>query len=236
MLLLVTRPEPDNERTARLVSRRGHGVVLAPLLRMEAVQSNLGEGPWVAVIITSINAARAIASHPQLERLKKLPLFAVGARSAEAARATGFGNVLSADGDVRDLVRLISEKLPHTELPLLYLAGEDRAADLSADLTPEGLVVHTVAVYRAAKCSSFSAEARAPLMAGTIDGVLHFSRRSAEAYVDCARDAHLLGAALAPVHYCLSQQVAEPLAAAGAKQLRIPPRPNEAALLELIGV
>jgi uroporphyrinogen-III synthase len=142
--------------------------------------------------------------------------------------------VLSADGDVRDLVRLLSEKLPHTELPLLYLAGEDRAADLSADLTPEGLVVHTVAVYRAAKCSSFSAEARAALTAGTLDGVLHFSRRSAEAYVDCARDAHLLGAALAPVHYCLSQQVAEPLEAAGAKQLRTPPRPNEAALLDLI--
>ena len=235
MRVLVTRPESENERSAAQLRQRGHEVVLAPLLRMEAIQTNLGEGPWVAVIITSINAARAMASHPQLERLKKLPLFAVGGRSAEAARVSGFGNVLSADGDVRDLVRLISEKLPHTELPLLYLAGEDRAADISADLTPEGLVVHTVAVYRAAKSPSFSAEARAALTAGTIDGIMHFSRRSAEAYLDCARDAHLLGAALQPLQYCLSQQVAEPLAAAGAKELRIAARPNEAVLLELLG-
>ena len=42
-------------------------------------------------------------------------------------------------------------------------------------------------------------------------------------------------AALAPVHLCLSRQVAQPLRAAGAATIRIAPRPDEAALLELVG-
>jgi uroporphyrinogen-III synthase len=232
--LLITRPEPDNERTAALLRQRGHEVVLAPLLHMEAIHTHLGDGPWVALVITSINAARAIAAHPQFARLKKLPVFAVGGRSAEAARVAGFSNVVAAEGDARDLVRLISEGLPHTDLPLLYLAGEDRAADITGALAPEGLVVHTVAIYRAAKATSFSPDVHAALAAGTIDGVLHFSRRSVETYLDCAAAGDLLAEALAPSHYCLSQQVAEPLAAAGAKKIRIAARPNEAALLDLV--
>jgi uroporphyrinogen-III synthase len=233
--LLVTRPEPDNLRTAALLRQRGHEVVLAPLLHMEPTQTNLGDGPWVAIVITSINAVRAIAAHPQFERLKKLPLFAVGGRSADAARVSGFAQVVSAGGDARDLVRVISERLPHTDLPLLYLAGEDRAANIAADLAPEGLVMHTVAVYRAAKTTCLPPDAHAAIADGTIDGVLHFSRRSVETYLDCAGVAGLLAQALAGSHYCLSQQVSEPLAAAGAGNIRIAARPNETALLDLIG-
>jgi uroporphyrinogen-III synthase len=64
--------------------------------------------------------------------------------------------------------------------------------------------------------------------------VLHFSRRTAETYFGCASAAGMSDKALAPVHYCLSQQVAEPLAAAGARAIRIADRPNEAALIDLI--
>jgi hypothetical protein len=35
-------------------------------------------------------------------------------------------------------------------------------------------------------------------------------------------------------HYCLSAQVAAPLNAAGAKRVAIAPRPEEAALIELL--
>jgi hypothetical protein len=37
------------------------------------------------------------------------------------------------------------------------------------------------------------------------------------------------------VQYCLSAAVAAPLAAAGAAAVRIAPRPDEAAMLELVG-
>jgi uroporphyrinogen-III synthase len=67
-----------------------------------------------------------------------------------------------------------------------------------------------------------------------IDVTLHFSRRSAENYVKGAKAAGLEQMALAPEHFCLSAQVAEPLRAAGAGQIAVAPAPNEAALLAIL--
>ncbi len=89
-------------------------------------------------------------------------------------------------------------------------------------------------VYRAVAASEFPQDVRDALSAGWLDGVLHFSRRTAETYIACAAAAGISGQALAPVHYCLSQQVAEPLAAAGARVIRTAGRPAEAALLDLV--
>ena len=67
----------------------------------------------------------------------------------------------------------------------------------------------------------------AALAQGALDGVLHFSRRSAQAYIDCASRVGSLERALAPMHFCLSRQVAQPLSAAGAAAIRLAPRPDE---------
>jgi uroporphyrinogen-III synthase len=229
--LLVTRPEPDGERTAQALRARGHAVVLAPLLRTEPVPFALPERAFSAVVLTSANAARAVAAHPGRARLIALPAFAVGRRTAEAARAIGFSDVHSADGDKADLGALLRAQLGAEHGALLYLAGEDRAGDLTAD----GLQVHTVVVYRAVKAERFEPPVAAALADGALDGVLHFSARSAEAYLACAARDGIGDQALAPMHYCLSRQVAAPLTAAGAAAVRIAARPDEAALLELVG-
>ena len=65
--------------------------------------------------------------------------------------------------------------------PLLYLAGEDRSGDLPGALAAVGRSVTTVVVYRAVKADKFPPAIVASLSAGQIEGVLHFSRRSAEA-------------------------------------------------------
>src|SRR5687767_13366807 len=85
MRLLVTRPQPDGERTATELRAMGHEVTLAPLLRVEIVaDAELGPGPWAGVLITSANGARAIAGHPLRADLTPLPLLAVGQASAAA--------------------------------------------------------------------------------------------------------------------------------------------------------
>ncbi len=231
MRLLVTRPEPDNERTAAELRARGHEVMVAPMLRVEPViDADLGAGPWAAVLITSANGARAIAAHKRRGELTALPVLAVGQASATAARAAGFSDVTSADGDGGDLARLAAVRVSGAAMPLLYLAGEERARDLGAELAASGLKVATVAVYRTVKVAALPDDVRAALAAGVVEGVLHFSRRSVESYLDCARD----GPALQPIHYCLSARAAEPLQAAGASQIRVAAKPDEAGMLALV--
>lgn len=228
--VVVTRPEPDGERTAAKLRARGCDVLLAPLLGVVLLDcADLGAGPWSAVAMTSANAARAIANHPRLAELLRLPVFTVGRRTAAAARAAGFTAVRSADGDARDLARLIAGH-QFGAAPLLYLAGEDRAGDLAV----AGVKTQTVVVYRAAMLTHIPPPVQTALVAGEVDGVLHFSRRSAEAYVQCAEAAGILERALAPLQYCLSGAVAEPLAAAGATRIAVAPHPQEAALIDIV--
>jgi uroporphyrinogen-III synthase len=230
--LLVTRPEPDGARTAAALHARGHDVVLAPLLRMEPIACEIPDKAYGAVVMTSANAARAVAIHPGRDALMALPAFTVGGRSAQAARDAGFGDVRSADGDKADLVALIRAQYADRR-SLLYLAGEERAGEL--DPAAVDAPVEMVVIYRAVALERFPPEIAAALSNGALDGVLHFSRRAAEAYLACATHAGIRDRALALVHFCLSRQVTEPLAAAGAPVIRIASHPDEAAMLELIG-
>jgi uroporphyrinogen-III synthase len=231
--LLLTRPDPDAKRTAAALRAQGHDVIIAPLLRIEPVpNATIGAGPWAAVLITSANAAHAISAHADATPLRTLPVFAVGRRSAEAMAAAGFADVTSADGNVSDLARLVAARL-QPAAPLLYLAGEDRSGDLAGDLRGRGFAVETIIIYRAIAATGLPPEAAQALASG-IDGVLHFSRRSAEVFVDAARAAGVLESALQAAHFCLSAPIAEPLAQAGAANIRVAERPNEAVLLALI--
>jgi uroporphyrinogen-III synthase len=232
MHLLVTRPEPDGERTAAKLRTRGHEVMLASLLRVETIDADIG-GAWHAVAVTSVNALRAIADQPGLERLLEMPAYAVGGRTADAAVAQGFENVISADGDVGDLACVMKTHL-RSGARVLYLAGEDRSGDLAGELATAGIEVATRVVYRAVALKNFPTDVREALTAGWLDGVLHFSLRSAATYIDCAAAAAVTEQALAPMQYCLSSQVAEPLAAAGARAFRVAEAPTEAALIGLI--
>ena len=231
MRLLVTRPEEGGARSAAALRANGHEVLLAPLLRIEAVTgADLGAPPWSAVLLSSANAVRAIAGHPRIHELTKLPALAVGERTAQAARAAGFADVQSADGDAHDLSRLATVRFAGSRSPLLYLAGEERARDLTDD--NGALPLRTVVVYRAVKVLSLPPRVQEALALNRLDGVLHFSLRSAEAYVACSRTAGLLDKALALVQFCLSPRVAGALV--GASRVRIAARPDEAALLDLV--
>lgn len=230
MRVVITRPQADGERTATALRARGHEVLVAPLMRVEVIAANLA-GEWGAVIVTSANAPNAIAQNPARDALIKRPLFAVGRRSAEAARQTGFINVTSAGGDVRDLVRTLVGEHADAKAPLLYLAGEDRAADLIGELSTRGIAAEMRVVYRAV-AAPFPPALIEALRVGEVDIVMHFSRRSAENYVAGAKRAGIVGPALAVRHLCLSAQVAEPLA--GASCIAVAAHPDEAALIELL--
>jgi uroporphyrinogen-III synthase len=237
MRILVTRPLPDGERTAETLRRAGHDVVMAPLMRVDALAPAIPDKSYAAVLVTSANAPRALAKHPERTRLLGLPVLTVGRASAEAARAAGFAEVLSADGDAADLVALVAAERNRGALksgPLLYLAGEDRATDLAAALAGHGLTADTVVVYRAAE-AGFPGSVAQALRDDAIDAVLHFSKRSAALYVDGATAAGVRPQALAPKHFCFAPQTGELLREAGASQVFVAPKPQEQALLSLIG-
>ncbi len=234
MRLLVTRPVAEAERTAAALQRRGHTALIAPVLTIEPVAgAAFDPASFDAIVMTSGNAVRALAARPLPDRTLALPVFAVGGQTAQAARDAGFSAVVSADGDAADLLALVRGRYA-SGARLIYLAGSDRSRDLAAELAAGGIAVETMVVYRAEAAVRLPDDAAQAIRGGTVDGVLHYSRRSTVIFLDCADAGGLHASVQALRHYCLSARAAEPLSARHFRRIKVAPHPDEAALLDLV--
>ena len=231
MVVLVTRPERPARRTRDRIEAAGYEVLVDPLLTLDFhPPEHLVSGPLPdAVVMTSSNGVRAIASHPDLARLTPLPLWTVGMRTTQAAREVGFSDIA---GEALDLKALAARLADLPPARLLYIAATVRSGDLS-ELLPQH-AVETAIVYTADPATELGAETVAALREGRIETVLHYSRRLTETYLALAARAGLPGQALAPRQLCLSENVAAPLRAKAAPDILIAEEPHEDALLKLL--
>lgn len=237
MAILVTRPEPDNQATADVLRARGFVPLLAPVLLFQPLPFRDDETRrYDGVILTSTNALRAIVQQPILQRLRALPVFAVGERTAQAAREASFTDVRSADGDAIALRDLILANWPGKKKgkSLLYLSAAEISRDLGEDLAPHGITVDRMPVYRMTEAIEIPPQISAALAHHEIQAILHYSRRSALAFVKAVRLAGLEISALALPQVCLSELVAAALRDAGATCIVVAEAPNEAALIDAL--
>jgi uroporphyrinogen-III synthase len=239
MAVLVTRPHPDDETTAASLRARGFDVLRAPMLRFEpvAVHEDMN-ARYSAVIVTSANALRGIEPHLKGHRMLELPLFAVGEHTAAAARRAGFTHVVSANGDAANMRDLVFASLRAKELKkastLLYLAGAEIARDLASELEESGFRVVTQTTYRMIAVKSLPRETCDAFAANQVEAVLHYSQRSARAFLDAARAAGVEISALAIPQCCISAAVASVVRDAGATQVVVAATPDENALFEAL--
>lgn len=136
--LLVLRPEPGASTTVAKARELGLDAISAPLFEIEALKWDAPEASgFDGLLLTSANAVRCLGD--QLTNLRGLPVYAVGAATAEAAREAGFDIAATGDGGVERLLGSIDG-----DLRLLHLCGADHhePADIRQSLT-------AVAVYRA---------------------------------------------------------------------------------------
>ena len=233
MRVLVMRPVPDAARTAARLVELGHQVLLSPLLSIEPVAiDKVPAGPFAALAATSANASRIAGAMVELDALRAVTLYAVGDRTAEVAREAGFAAVVVADGDAKALAQLLTKRLA-SGARVLHLAGEERVQELGALLAQAGMRVEVLVLYRARAASELAAEAAAALASGRLDAVLHYSPRSAAAFVALVERQGFVNTAQRVRHYCLSDVVAAPLAAIGVAA-SVAKKPNEAELLALL--
>jgi uroporphyrinogen-III synthase len=234
--VLVLRPKAQGARTALALARLGHEAVLAPLLEITRIEEGRvprsdSSNPHAAVIAASPHAFKLLDPETRM-RLAKLPAMLVGARSARAAEKAGLCVLRPVYRTARELATALPEHAPPGRL--LYLAGRDRRPEIEAALRQAKRRFDIVEIYAAAILPALPLGAAAALRHHGIDAVLHYSARSASAYVTLAKARRLLSRALAPLQLCLSETVAGPLIEAGAKHVEIADAPSETRLLDLL--
>jgi uroporphyrinogen-III synthase len=230
--MLVTRPLPDAEETAWRLAALDIEAVTCPLLTHRTLDTGLPEATgFAAIVFTSANSLRALEERGALGAYLGLKAYAVGDRTAAAAREHGFADVESAGGSFADMVELLA----HAELegPVFYPAAQDHRGDLGKSLAPFGAMAITTHVYAMEPVEDISAEVVEALGSGAIAAGLFYSRRTAETFV------RLCGSRLDRAvrtrfgALCLSEAVAEPLLDAHFVRVGLADNPSEDAMMGL---
>ncbi len=230
MRLMITRPREDAEPLARELAALGVSAVIEPLLSIEMSQSDAPDLSGVqALLLTSANGVRAFVG---VSDERRLPVYAVGDASARAAAQAGFENVESASGDVDALTDLVSKKLKTGDGSLLHIAGSKVAGDLAGFLCKAGYDYHRVQLYHAARAMALSPEGVSAIKNATLEGVVLYSPRTAESFVDLVGKAGLDCRFLTA--FCLSKAVANKARAIDWKKVIVANTPDQAALIKSV--
>lgn len=233
MNVLVLRPERAARRTADALAALGHVAILAPMLAIEDLETDIPDEAFDAVLATSANGLRKLGRRPEIVRLSRLPLVAVGGRTAEAGREAGFSIVHVAEGDGRAVVREVCARFS-CGARFLHAAGADRAFDVAGALTRHDRHVTVVELYRATAATELPAAAADALLGGTAGAAVHHSRRIAETFLRLCDAAGLDDRARTMPHAALAARVAAALRQAGCARVAVAARPDEPALLDAL--
>jgi len=229
--MLVTRAAADARDTIARLDALGIEGVAAPLLDCVPLHTSLPDPKgFAALALTSANALRMLDERRALTPFLGLKAFAVGDRTAAAAREHGFADVVSSGGTLSHLVKEIAAA--KLQGPVFYPAARHQAGDLARELAPFGIMAVTARVYEMRAATALPPEIADGLATHRFAAALHYSRRTAEIFASLVEP---LGQPLRTQlqMLCLSEQVAEPLVAAHFVRIGLADQPSEEAMMAL---
>ena len=182
MHILFTRPLEDSSEMILKFQKLGHKVSHLPLLKIEEI--NIGEinfFEYQGIIFTSANAVKFL----DIKKIdKKMLCFCVGNVTEKKARSRGFQNVITAEGNVRNLKELILQNFNKKDGKLLYVSGKVVSIDLSQQLEKEGYKIKKIINYRADYNKNFDEKFISELKLKLPDIIYIYSENSASSFLN----------------------------------------------------
>jgi uroporphyrinogen-III synthase len=229
---MITRPLEDAEPLAAELATLGVESLIEPLLSIAVTAVAAPDLTGVqGLLLTSANGVRAFAS---LSPERHLPVYAVGNATARTALQEGFENVTSAAGNVITLAGLVQQKWQPGDGVLLHVAGSKVAGNLAEMLTLTGYQYHRAQLYHASKALALSPGGLEAIENGTLNGVVLYSPRTADSFVDLLKKAGADNCAKHLHAFCLSDSVAAKVESLSWAGVIVAASPDQAALIKSV--
>jgi uroporphyrinogen-III synthase len=245
--VLVTRPQPGAARTAARLSQRGLEAVLLPLFEA-TVTASMDDLPPVAKISGFIaTSARAFDMFAGMDLaaggLADVRVHAVGAATAQAARAAGFELIHEAGGTARALAEdLTGDQAGSLSGPdgtnrmgrrmaLVYLAGVPRTTVVEAALEAHGTDITVVECYRMDKISYSTDILKSDILSPAPDVILLYSAKAARRFLALTDVINVEKPFEFSWFLCLSASIAAELPQQWQSRVMVAGRPDEESLL-----
>lgn len=226
--ILITRPEEEARALADEVRALGFAPLIEPMLLIAPLDTALPDlTRYQALVFTSANGARALAGRSED---RSHPVYCVGDATAEAARALGWRQVLSAGGDAKDLIAQLAGAKLDPAMPLLHAAG----ADIARVIKAPGLAIERLALYKAEAARVLSAGLLQIIDEGRLAAALFFSARTAETFTGLLAGSGRTEAAKTIKSLCLGDSVVKSLAPLKWRDVQVAARPDSGGMLALL--
>ena len=182
MHILLTRPLDDCAEMILKFKSLGHQVSHLPLLNIVKVEyEKIDFSEYKGIIFTSANAIKYL-DYKRID--KKILCFCVGNVTEKKARGAGFQNVISAEGNVKNLKELILQNFDKKNKKLLYVSGETISVDLDQHLLKEGYDIKRVINYRTIHNDKFDENFLKELKLNIPDMIYIYSQNSASSFLN----------------------------------------------------
>ena len=154
MHILLTRPLEDCSDMILKFKSLGNQVSHLPLLRIEKINyEEINFLDYKGIVFTSANAIKFL----NLKVIdKKILCFCVGSATEKKAKASGFQNIVAAEGNVANLKEMILKNLNQKEGKLIYVSGETISDDLDQQLLKEGYDIKRIINYKTTHIEKFN--------------------------------------------------------------------------------
>ncbi|WP_075501386.1 uroporphyrinogen-III synthase [Candidatus Pelagibacter communis] len=182
MHVLLTRPLDDCSDLILRFKELGHIVSHLPLLSIEMVPyDDSSILNCKGIIFTSANAIKYL----DLKKIdKNIKCFCVGLATEKKAKNAGFQNIISAEGNVRNLLELIQQNFNSSDGNLIYISGEVISSDLDKKLIDEGYSITRLINYKTNHNKNFEKSFVEKLKINMPDIVYIYSQNSALSFLN----------------------------------------------------
>ena len=235
MRILVTRPQPAAEKTAARLRALGHEPLVLPLAQgvsePDVARQALQQERFTALALTSAKAAQTLALRTgELAPYLDIPVYCVGAATADAAGLLGFRNIVTGPGTGAGLAQLIAAEFSDDQTSrILYLAGAPRSPDFEVGLHRGAIDVTTAEIYRMVPLDDAEPQLQSIRAETPPDAVLLYSRETADQFFNLPSANHLADLR----YFCLSTAITNALPAT-IRNVAVAATPDEDSLLRLL--
>ena len=209
-------------------------MLVAPMLETVLSTDPLDDSREGDFVVTSRNGVRALAKLTNQATRETVTLYTVGDATAALARDAGFKHIRSASGTVDDLVELIGVANARDSKQLTYVCGRDRKGRLEDKLQVKGWQVNVAVRYYSDPVDHFSPDILGAFKDQTIDAVLLYSNRTAEAFKAFIEQHDLSQSANLMKFFCLAKSIESVFDRSGKIQLIVVEKPNEQSMFDAL--
>ncbi len=206
MNILITRPLIDVEDNMGRLFSLGHKIIHMPTLKiLPKNEKPINVEKYDAFIFTSANAVRNLNI---LKQDKKKICFCVGSITEKILRKQGYANTISAGGNVSALKNLIINSAEiNKKSALAYFCGDNLTSDLDLELIKEGYNINKIINYTSEKIIDLNEENKKIINNHPPDIIFVYSTRSAESFIEIAKNYGLHPLMTGSKVMCISNKV-----------------------------